>query len=98
MPHVVVWDIETVPDLRGFAAANGLDGKSDHKTRAAIGDKLPTLPNRCIAATDAGKNTPSQSGRESHWQEFILRAPNAGRRPGRLPGLPRVTEWPVARG
>jgi hypothetical protein len=21
--HLIVWDIETVPDLRGFAAANG---------------------------------------------------------------------------
>ena len=27
MPHVFVWDIETVPDLlKGFAAANGHDG------------------------------------------------------------------------
>jgi hypothetical protein len=24
--NVIVWDIETVPDLRVFAAANGLDG------------------------------------------------------------------------
>ena len=28
MPHVLVWDIETVPDLAGFAAANGHDGKT----------------------------------------------------------------------
>jgi hypothetical protein len=27
MPHVLVWDIETVPD--GYAAANVDDGKSD---------------------------------------------------------------------
>jgi hypothetical protein len=33
--HVLVWDLETVPDLRGFAAANGLDGKSDDEIRAA---------------------------------------------------------------
>jgi hypothetical protein len=26
---IIVWDIETVPDLRGFAAARGLIGKSD---------------------------------------------------------------------
>jgi len=26
MRQVLVWDIETVPDLRGFAAANKLDG------------------------------------------------------------------------
>ena len=32
MPHIIVWDIETVPDLRGFAAAHGHDGKSDDDT------------------------------------------------------------------
>jgi hypothetical protein len=26
---VIVWDLETVPDLRGFAAANGLVGFAD---------------------------------------------------------------------
>jgi predicted PolB exonuclease-like 3'-5' exonuclease len=39
--HVLVWDLETVPDLRGFAAANGLDHRSDDDVRAAIGDKFP---------------------------------------------------------
>jgi hypothetical protein len=34
MPHVLVWDIKTVPDLRGFASANGLDDKSDDEVRA----------------------------------------------------------------
>jgi hypothetical protein len=33
MPHVLVWDIETVPDLAGYAAANGHDGKSDDEIR-----------------------------------------------------------------
>ena len=27
MPHVLAWDIE-VPDLSGYAAANGLEGKN----------------------------------------------------------------------
>jgi hypothetical protein len=36
MPHVLVWDIETVPDLRGFAAANGLGGKSEDEIREAM--------------------------------------------------------------
>jgi 3'-5' exonuclease len=40
-PHVVVWDLETVPDIKGFAAANGHDGKTDEEIRAAIGDKFP---------------------------------------------------------
>jgi hypothetical protein len=30
---VIVWDLETVPDLRGFAAANGLAGKTDEEVR-----------------------------------------------------------------
>jgi|SRR6516164_6808769 hypothetical protein len=38
-PHLIVWDLETVPDLGGFAAANDLVGKSDVEVRAAIGDK-----------------------------------------------------------
>jgi hypothetical protein len=38
---VIVWDLETVPDFRGFAAANGLAGKTDEEVRAAIGDKFP---------------------------------------------------------
>ena len=40
MPHVLVWDIETVPDLAGFAAAKGHDGKTD-EIRAELGEKFP---------------------------------------------------------
>jgi predicted PolB exonuclease-like 3'-5' exonuclease len=40
-PSVIVWDLETVPDLVGFAAANNLVGKSDVEVREAIGDKFP---------------------------------------------------------
>ena len=39
-PTVIVWDLETVPDLAGFAAANDLGGKSDLEVREAIGDKF----------------------------------------------------------
>jgi 3'-5' exonuclease len=53
MPHVLVWDIETVPDLRGFAAANGLDGKSDDEIRAAMGDKFPKHIYHSIACIGA---------------------------------------------
>jgi hypothetical protein len=35
--QVLVWDLETIPDLRGFAAANGHDGKSDDEIRAEMG-------------------------------------------------------------
>jgi len=34
MPHVLAWDIETLPDLRGFAAAAGLDRKATTKSAA----------------------------------------------------------------
>src|SRR5258708_25053161 len=40
-PSVIVWDVETVPDLGGFAAANDLVDKSDVEVREAIGDKFP---------------------------------------------------------
>jgi predicted PolB exonuclease-like 3'-5' exonuclease len=40
-PSLIVWDLETVPDLGGFAAANDLVGKSDVEVREAIGDKFP---------------------------------------------------------
>jgi len=36
---VIVWDIETVPDLRSFAAANGLIGRLDDEVRAEMGDR-----------------------------------------------------------
>jgi hypothetical protein len=29
------------PDLKGFAAANGHEGKADDEVRAAMGDKFP---------------------------------------------------------
>jgi predicted PolB exonuclease-like 3'-5' exonuclease len=38
---VVVWDIETVLDVKGFAAANDLVGKTDEEVRAAHGDRFP---------------------------------------------------------
>jgi hypothetical protein len=40
-PSVIVWDLETVPDIAGFAAANGLVGRSDAEVRDALGDKFP---------------------------------------------------------
>ena len=38
---VIIWDLETVPDLRGFAAANDLVGKTDAEIREVIGEKFP---------------------------------------------------------
>ena len=57
-PSVIVWDLKTVPDLGGFAAANDLVGKSDVEVREAIGDKFPkhiyhSIVIVCIGARDA---------------------------------------------
>jgi predicted PolB exonuclease-like 3'-5' exonuclease len=40
-PSLIVWDLETVPDLAGFRTANDLVGKSDVDVREAIGDRFP---------------------------------------------------------
>ena len=39
--HVIVWDLETVPDIASYAAANGLTGKLDEELRGALGNKFP---------------------------------------------------------
>jgi 3'-5' exonuclease len=40
-PQILVWDIETIPDISGFAAANNLLDKTAADVRAAMGDKFP---------------------------------------------------------
>ena len=75
-PHVLVWDIETVPDIKGFAAANGHDGKSDEEIRAAIGDKFPKHLYHsiiCIGALIAHRDN-------DQWIVDALGAPHVGER------------------
>jgi 3'-5' exonuclease len=74
---VIVWDIETVPDLRGFAAANGLIGKPDDEVRAEMGDKFPKLIFHsivCIGALVAQRQ-------EEWWSVSAVGAPSIGERP-----------------
>jgi 3'-5' exonuclease len=76
MTHVLVWDIETVPDLAGFAAANGHDGKSDDEIRAELGDKFPKHIYHsiiCIGALIAHND-------DDHWVVDALGAPHVGDR------------------
>jgi predicted PolB exonuclease-like 3'-5' exonuclease len=78
MSNVIVWDIETVPDLKGFAAANGLGGKSDDEIRAAMGDKFPKHIYHsivCIGALVAHRNNGGP------WRIDALGAPHVGERP-----------------
>ena len=73
---VIVWDLETVPDLRGFAAANDLVDKTDDEVREAIGDKFPKHIYHsivCIGALVAHKE-------RDHWAIDAVGAPHVGER------------------
>ena len=74
--RVIVWDLETVPDLRGFAAANDLEGASDEEVRKAIGDKFPKHLYHsivCIGALIAHREA-------KYWAVDALSAPHVSQR------------------
>jgi 3'-5' exonuclease len=67
----------TVPDLKGFAAANGHDGKSEDEVRVAMGDKFPKHIYHsiiCIGALVAHRE-------DGHWTVTALGAPHVRERP-----------------
>jgi predicted PolB exonuclease-like 3'-5' exonuclease len=75
-PSVIVWDLETVPDLAGFAAANDLVGKFDAEVREAIGDTFPKHIYHsivCIGALVAHREA-------DHWAVDAVGAPHLGER------------------
>jgi predicted PolB exonuclease-like 3'-5' exonuclease len=73
---VIVWDLETVPDLVGFAAANGLVGHRDADVRAALGNQFPKHIYHAIVCVGA-----LVAHRESdHWAVDALGAPHVGDR------------------
>ena len=74
--HVMVWDIETIPDLKGFAAANSLHDKTDAEIREAMGDKFPKHIYHsivCIGALIARRESEG-------WAIEALGAPHVGAR------------------
>jgi predicted PolB exonuclease-like 3'-5' exonuclease len=77
MPNsVIVWDLETVPDLKAFAAANNLTGQPDEEIRAALGEKFPKHLFHsivCIGALVAHREP-------AHWRVAALGAPHVGER------------------
>jgi 3'-5' exonuclease len=80
MGTIIVWDLETIPDLKGFAAANGLDDKPDDEIRAAMGEKFPKHIYHsiiCIGALVA-------HAEDCHWTVDALGAPHVGERPEKL--------------
>ena len=63
---IMVWDLETVPELEGYARANNLVGKSAEDIRSAMGDDFPKLIYHsivCIGALVASR-TANTNG---HW-------------------------------
>ena len=73
---VIVWDLETVPGLGGFAAANDLVGESAVEVREAIGDKFPKHIYHsivCIGALIAHREP-------DHWAVDAVGAPHVGER------------------
>jgi 3'-5' exonuclease len=75
-PSVIVWDLETVPDLGGFAAANDLVGKSDAEVREAIGDKFPKHIYHSIVCIGAL----IEHREADHWAVDAVGAPHVGER------------------
>jgi hypothetical protein len=74
--HVIVFDLETVPDLGAFAAAHGLEEKSSEEIRSALGDKFPKHIYHsivCIGALIAQK-------RDGVWHVTASGAPHVGER------------------
>lgn len=74
--HIVVWDLETVPDIEAFAKAKSLVGVPTHEARAAMGDAFPKLPYHkiiCIGGLIATKI-------EDGWQAKSVGAPHVGTR------------------
>ena len=77
MSNVIVWDVETVPDLKGFATANGHLGKSDDEVRAELGDKFPKHIYHSIICIGALVAHREDGG---HWSVDALGAPHVGER------------------
>jgi predicted PolB exonuclease-like 3'-5' exonuclease len=73
---VLIWDIETVPDLEGFAAANNLVGRPLEEIRNAMGDKFPKPFYHSIICIGALIAQPGLHG----WKIKALGAPHVGER------------------
>ena len=74
--NVIIWDIETIPDLRGFAAANNLVDKTDAEIREVMGDKFPKHIYHsivCIGALIAHREN-------ERWTVDAVGAPHIGER------------------
>ena len=76
MSAVIVWDLETIPDLEGYARANRISRASDDEIRITMGDKFPKPPFHsivCIGAIIAERM-------EGVWHIRSAGAPHVGER------------------
>jgi predicted PolB exonuclease-like 3'-5' exonuclease len=74
--NIIVWDLETVPDLQGFAAANGLVGMTNDEIRESMGEKFPKHIYHsivCIGALIAHRA-------QGYWAIDAIGAPYVGER------------------
>jgi 3'-5' exonuclease len=74
--NIMVWDLETVPDLDGFAKANNLVGKTPTEIRSVMGDDFPKLIYHLIICIGALVATKTASGYEVQ----VVGAPHIGQR------------------
>lgn len=76
-PPVIVWDLETVPDLKAAARMLGMDGKPDDEVREALGSGFPKHPLHSIACIGALVAKREPDG----WRVSALGAPHINERP-----------------
>ena len=77
---ILVFDLETVPDVQAYAATAGLEGHPERTVREQMGDKFPRqIFHRiaCIGALEARRVS------DGGWQVEALAAPHLGERPER---------------
>ncbi len=76
MAHVVVFDLETIPDLEAVSRVHGLDPHSDAQAQEIVGEKFCKLPLHRIACIGALIAESSDKG----WIVRSLGAPHIGDR------------------
>ena len=77
MPNtVLVWDLETIPDLEGYARANALVDKSPDEIRGAMGEDFPKHIYHSIVCIGALLAEKSGNG----WSITAVGAPSVGQR------------------
>src|SRR5260370_22065949 len=72
----MVWDLETIPDLEGYARANNLIGRSPEEVRTAMGDDFPKLIYHSIICIGALVASRTANGYEVQ----VVGAPHIGQR------------------